>query len=88
MVVDRQQARGVAPVLVHIPAVHGLRDEVARVVAEPGEQREFLAAHEYVHAVDLHHTDRVEHPAQVAGVDPTGGAWCGETLRGHRNAAG
>ena len=69
------------------PSVGGVGDQAARVRPEPGEQRQLLAAHQHVDRVDLDQPDPVEHPAQVAAVDPPRRAGIGEALRGERDAA-
>lgn len=49
---------------------------------EPGVERQVLAARQHVHAVDLHHTDPVDHPAHVPQRGGAGGPPVGEAL-GH-----
>ncbi len=75
------------PVLEQLSVVDGVGDQRARVRAEPGEQRQFLAANEHVDRVDLDQPDRVEHAAKVAAVT-AGRARPGEALRGERDPAG
>ena len=70
------------------PSPSGVGEQRAGVRAEAGEQRQLLAAHEHVDGVDLDHADAVEHPAQVAAVDPAGRAPVGEALGGERHPAG
>ena len=50
----------VAPVLEQLAGGGGGRDQRAGVGAEPSEEREFLAAHEHVHRVDLDQAGAVE----------------------------
>ena len=57
------------------------------VGAEPGEERQVLAAHDDVDAVDLHDADRVDDPLQVAGAGQQG-ARPREALGRERDAPG
>ncbi len=70
------------------PACVASAMSVARVDAQPGEQRELLAAHQDVDRIDLDETHAIEHPAQVPTVDPTGGPRFGEALGPQRDPPG
>ena len=66
----RRHQRGLVGPVLHDPAgchVAGPVDESTVVGPEPGEERQVLAAHDHVDAVDLHHTDGVDDPLHVAG---------------------
>jgi hypothetical protein len=56
--------------------------------AQPGEQRQFLTAHQHVHRVDLNEAHVVEHASEMTAIDPTGGARRAEPLRAEREAPG
>ena len=77
----------VHPVLEQLAVGGRVGDERTWVWAEPGEQRQFLAAHQHVHRVDLDDADALEHAAQVPAIDTPGGARIGESLRRERDAA-
>lgn len=55
--------------------------------SEPGEQREFLAAHQDIHRIDLDDPHLIEHATQVTSIDPAGGTGIGETLRRERDTS-
>ena len=78
--------RLVHPVLEQLTGRGGIGDERARVRAEPGEQRQLLAAHQHVDRVDLDQADPVEHAAQVPAIDPALRARVGEALRAEGDA--
>jgi hypothetical protein len=59
-------------------------DQRARMRAEPGEQRQLLAAHQHVDRVDLDEPHPVDDAAQVTPIDATGRARVGEPLRAER----
>ena len=86
-VLRRHERCRVGPVLEQVAVVDGVGDQRARMRAEPGEQRQLLAAGEHVDRVDLDQADVVEHPPQVLTGHPTGGARAGEPLRGEGDPA-
>jgi hypothetical protein len=88
MVLHRDEARLVAPVLEDLAAPAEADERVAGVCAEAGEQRQLVRADDDVHGVDLDQADPVEHPSKVPTIDPTGGPRLGEALRGQGDAAG
>ena len=83
---DRDVRGLVTPVLEELTLGGGGRDQRAGVGAEPGEERELLAAHEHVHGVDLDQARAVEDATQVAPVDAALRTGIGETLGGKRDA--
>lgn len=87
MVMLNRDVRGlVAPVLEQLAGSRRPGDEVARVRPEPCEERQFLAAGERVHRIDLDHPDRLEDRSQVADVDAAGRPRTGESLCRDRDA--
>ena len=60
------------PVLEDLTVGRGLREQLAEMRSEPGEQRHLLAPDEDVDRVDLDDADLGEHAAEVAAIDASG----------------
>ena len=71
------------------PLPHSQRRQRRPVVGpEPGEERQLVRPGEHVDGVDLHEAHPVEHPPEVAPVDPPGGPRVVEALGVEGDAAG
>ena len=77
----------VAPVLEELAGGGGLRQEVAGMGPEAGEEGQLLGPHQHVDGVDLDQPDPVEHAPQVAAIDPALRARVGEALGSERHPA-
>ncbi len=87
VLVGRNQAGLVHPVLEQLAGGTGVVDQRARVRAEPGEQRQLLAANQHVDRVDLDQSDPVEQASEVAPIDTPGRPPVGEALCSERDPA-
>ena len=81
MLVDGDVRRLVSPVLEQLAIGRGLRQQVPWMGTEPGEQRQFLGAHQDIHRVDLDQPHAIENPPQVTAIDPSVRSRVGEALR-------
>src|SRR5260221_14784608 len=85
---DGHERSQVGPVLEDLAISRHAREQVTAVRPETGPERQLLRTHDHIDRVDLHHTDVLEQPADVAAVDAPRGAGGREALGSERDPAG